>query len=87
MSPELETLDQLTGGDLSLKAIRQLFPSDEEFSRGVLGLLSCGDVTLRSAKGVEVPNWQWGNLVPGKKSERSENLRLRITPQGAHRIE
>ena len=86
MSLELETLDQLTGCDLSLKAIRQLFPSDEEFSRGVLGLLSCGDVTLLSANGVEVPKWQWGNIVPGKKSEGAENLRLRITPRGAHRI-
>ena len=33
MSPELETLDQLLGGDLPLTVIRKLFPDAERFVR------------------------------------------------------
>jgi len=35
MTPELETLDQLLGGDLSLAIVRQLYSDDEAFKRGV----------------------------------------------------
>jgi len=45
-SAELETLDQMLGGDLRLEAISKLFPSSGAFEQGVLGLLSCGDVVL-----------------------------------------
>jgi hypothetical protein len=41
-SPELETLDQLLGGDLPLTTIRELYPNDAAFLQGVLGLLKSG---------------------------------------------
>ncbi len=44
MSAELETLDQLLGGVLSLAVIRNLYPDGDAFRRGVFGLLSSGDV-------------------------------------------
>ena len=39
MSPELETLDQLQGGDLLLSVIRGLFLDHDSFVRGVAGVL------------------------------------------------
>jgi hypothetical protein len=62
MSPELETLDQLAGGKLRLAIVRHLYPDDNAFSQGVLGLLSCGDVRLLGADGTEVPDWRGREL-------------------------
>ena len=45
-SSEMETLDQLMGGDMPLKVIRSVFPSAADFSRGIGGLLTNGDVRL-----------------------------------------
>ena len=87
MSPELETLDQLQGGDLSLELVAKLFPSFDDFRRGVQGMLSSGDVVLTAQDGSEVPKWQWQELfrnqrVPGSVTQ----LRLRLTRQGSQRI-
>jgi hypothetical protein len=83
-SAELETLDQLLGGDLRLGMIAALFPSREEFSRGVMGLLSSGDVILEKN---EVPRWRWRELFCSDSVlPELEYLQLRITPQGARRI-
>ena len=46
MSPELETLDQLLSGDLPLSVVRIVYPDDERFILGVLGLLSDGEIQL-----------------------------------------
>jgi len=45
-SPELETLDQLAGGDLSLAVVASFYPGHEAFKKGILGcwakvMLSC----------------------------------------------
>jgi hypothetical protein len=86
MSPELETLDQLLGGDLPLRAVLALFPSEEAFGRGVRELLSCGDVVLTSLEG-EVPHWQWREMFRDQTVfQQLEHLRLSITPQGARKI-
>jgi hypothetical protein len=87
MTPELETLDQLVGGDLPLKIIRGLYPDAEAFRRGVLGLLSCGDVLLLMIDRTEVPKWRWRELfVEGMVMDELGNMRLTITDQGARRI-
>jgi hypothetical protein len=87
MSSELETLDQLLGGNLSLNVVRMLYPDEEAFSRGVLGLLSCGDVRLLATDGAEVPRWQWQELfVDGAIRGKLEQLQLQITDQGIQRI-
>ena len=39
MSPEIETLDQLLGGEMPLSAIRQLYPDQSGFEGEMLGLL------------------------------------------------
>ena len=86
-TPELETLDQLQGGDLPLTVIRSVYPSDERFKQGVFGLLSCGDVCLLEADLTSVPAWRWRELfVEGTVMNELENMRLSITAQGALRI-
>ena len=46
MSLELETLDQLLGGQMPVAVIRLIFPSDERFQQAMLGLLAGGDIEL-----------------------------------------
>jgi hypothetical protein len=87
MSPELETLDQLLGGNLSLEIVRKLYPDAESFKRGVLGLLSSGDVRILTIDQDEVPKWHWKELfVDGTVMKDLGCLRLAITAQGARRV-
>jgi hypothetical protein len=89
MAPELETLDQLLGGDLSLAVVRQLYPDDETFRRGVLGLFTCGDVRLFMMNHTEmpIPEWRWRELfVDGEITNEISSMKLSITKQGINRI-
>lgn len=87
MSPELETLDQLLGGVLSLDIILRLYPDTEAFQRGVHGLLSGGDVRLLTDEGVEVPPWRWRELfIEGGVMQALDHLMLDLTDQGARRV-
>lgn len=87
LSPELETLDQLVGGDLQLPIIRRLYPDTQAFMRGVLGLLSSGDVCLITNDGSNVPQWRWRELfVNGAVMNSLSDLALKITEQGIRRI-
>ena len=87
MSPELETLDQLQGGDLPLATLASLFPSIDAFRSGILGLLSCGDIVLTAPNGADVLQWRWKELLSGKSAlEGLSHIQVKITPQGARRI-
>ena len=87
MSPELETLDQLQGDDLPLRIVLRLFPDAMAFKRGVLGLITGGDVRLLTGDDVEVPSWRCRELfVDETVMEEMEHMKLRITPQGVRRI-
>jgi hypothetical protein len=87
MTPELETLDQLLGGDLPLKVVRDLYADADHFRRGVLGLLSCGDVSLLNIDETEVPSWRWGELLcEDAVATELANMKLRITANGTRRI-
>jgi hypothetical protein len=87
MSPELETLDQLQGGDLPLGIILRVYPDANAFMRGVLGLITNGDVSLLTNNDVEVPSWRCRELfVNGTVMQEMESMKLRITPQGVRRI-
>lgn len=87
MSPELETLDQLLGGDLSLELIRRLYPNAPAFRGGVLGLIAGGDVCLLTSDDIQMPHWRCRELFAddADMSEISQ-MKLRITAQGAGRI-
>jgi hypothetical protein len=87
MTPELETLDQLLDGDLSMKVIRTLYPDADAFKRGVFGLLSCGDVRLLMIDQSEVPKWRWRELfAEGTAIDEIGEMKLSITDQGLRRI-
>ncbi len=86
--PELETLDQLLGGELPLSIIRALYADHESFARGVHALLLNRDVELLSEDGVVVPQWRWRELfVDGIIEKEMPVLKLRITDRGCRRIE
>lgn len=82
MSPELETLDQLLGGDLPLQVIAGLYPDDARFVYGLSGLLGSGEVLLVRADGAELPEWQWQKELAAPTTD----VLVRITQAGARRI-
>jgi len=87
MSPELETLDQLLGSNLLLGVVLRFYPDATAFKRGVLGLITSGDVCLFTNDNIEVPSWRRQELfVRGTVMQEMECMKLRITPQGARRI-
>jgi hypothetical protein len=82
-SPELETLDLLSGEDLPLDAVRRLFESDERFQRAIIAMLEDGEVTILGAQNTPLPQWHWRRALadPARWSEH----RLSITEKGAQR--
>ena len=86
-SPELETLDQLLSGDLSLTVIRELYPDNDTFLRGVHSLLQAGDARLMSCKQLEVPKWRFRELfLKGTVFDELAQLVLQLTALGARRV-
>jgi hypothetical protein len=87
MSPELETLDQLLGGDLQLSVIRGLYPDDQTFAHSIHSLLRNGDVRLLSDDGADVPPWRWRDLfILGGVTGELLRLTLVLTEQGIRRV-
>jgi hypothetical protein len=85
-APELETLDQLLGGDMPLTVIAKLYSSTEAFRAGVRGLLSCGDVLLLDSEGNAIPTWRWREVFDLGSTEPLGQFQLRLTPQGAKKV-
>jgi hypothetical protein len=84
-SPEMETLDQLLGGDQKLSVLRQVFPSDQRFVQGIAGLLRDGDVLLL-AEGVQVAEWQVRTLFRhGEVLSTLDRYALHLTHKGAQK--
>lgn len=84
-SLELETLDQLQGGDQKLSVIRQVFPSDERFVQAIAGLLREGDVVLLTEE-VVVPQWKVQALLrDGELLRDLGQYTLHLTDQGARK--
>lgn len=87
MSPELEVLDQLLGGDLPVNEVRKLFPDDDAFWKSVSGLIHGGDVMLLD-QGVSVLDWRVRQLVEsGTISDSTHSFLLHLTDQGASKIQ
>ncbi|MBS0263884.1 MAG: hypothetical protein JSS02_18240 [Planctomycetes bacterium] len=81
MSPELETLDQLQGRDLSPTVIQPLFKDREHFLRAMRAMLETGDIRLVEADGAEAPRARWSQLLSVESGAR-----LLLTSAGARRI-
>ena len=86
MSPELDTLDQLLGGDLPLSTIRRNFRDDRRFAHAIVEMLNDGQVILRTAAGETVAPWQWRVLVEGITDESAASHWLSLTPAGARYV-
>jgi hypothetical protein len=83
MSPELETLDQLLGGDeLPVSIIRNLFADNDQFIHSITMMLAAGEVRLLENGQQDVPQWRWRDAL----TTNSESTRLMITETGTRRI-
>jgi hypothetical protein len=82
MSPELETLDQLLGGDLPLPIIRGLFGEESRFVRAIEAMLEAGEVRLIEGDDTDVSRWRWREVL----TTPAANTRLSITEAGVRRI-
>ena len=82
MSPELETLDQLSGGDLSVSVIRSLFPDEDQFLRAIEAMLEAGEIRLTTADNTVVPKWQRRETL----HSATDFTRVSITELGGRRI-
>jgi hypothetical protein len=86
-SPEMETLDQLLGGEMRLTFIRRVYDCNEAFTRGVLGLLQSGEVKLFDQSHTEVPRWRWRPLFEqGEVLSAMESCKLDVTEAGAAKV-
>lgn len=69
---------------MRLSVVRRIFPSDESFSQGVLGLLQSGDVRLFDESTREVPRWRWRTMFKdGEVLQALDSFTLDITETGA----
>ena len=86
-SPELETLDQLLGGDMPLSVIRRAWPDDARFLVGVKALVLARDVLLLAHDGAEVPQWRLRELFDERSVLNELNrFTLHLTQQGNRRV-
>lgn len=87
MSPELEVLDQLIGGDLSLDVIAGLFPEEDHCRRAVQAMLHSGYVLVLDEKGLSIPEWRYLELRDQSEIwKRGTPYRMSITDAGAKRV-
>jgi hypothetical protein len=87
MSLELEVLDQLQGGDLPLRVVASLFPSETHARRAIVAMLAAGELELLSAEGVALAPWQVRNLELQPGSWLTDpQYRLSMTDAGARRL-
>ena len=87
MSPELEVLDQLQGGDMALGVVAALFPDEAHARRAIVAMLAAGELRLFDAEGAALSPWQLRELEHQTDSWHADtHHRLAITAAGARRI-
>jgi hypothetical protein len=87
MSPELEALDQLLGGELPLAVVRGFFGDSAQFVSAIEAMLRSEVVKLLMPDGSEVPSWQWCEvLINDTGSGGALFPRIAITAAGAKQI-
>lgn len=86
-SPEMETLDQLLGGEMRLNVVRRIYDADASFMRGILALLQSGDVRLFDESHQEVARWRWRRLFEeGEVLLALESFTLEVTEGGVAKV-
>lgn len=87
MTPEIEVLDQLVGGDLPLNVVARLFSDHDHCRKAVNAMIRAGDVLLLDAAGQAVPDWQYRELEGGANFWREgSQFQLSLTEAGARRM-
>ena len=87
MSPELEVLDQLQGGDLPLRVVASLFPDEAHARRAIAAMLAAGELELLDAKGTVLTPWQQSELERKSDSWCADTqYSLAMTEAGSRRI-
>lgn len=87
MTPEIEVLDQLLGGDLSLAVIAGLFSDEDRCRRAIGAMVEAGDVCILDADGKAVPAWRYRDLDNAPDTwSKTTPYRLSITEAGAKRV-
>ncbi len=83
-APELEMLDQLAGGPLSLPIIVELFKDKDRAASAIGKMLQGGELKLLDPDGLDVPLWKWREIASAPTFPESQ-YQLDITGQGLKR--
>ncbi len=86
MSPELEVLDQLVGGEMSVAVLCRLFHGRDRFVQAVTCMVAAGEVRLTDSRSVDVPAWNWKHALQKCLEDPADEYRLAITDAGCRRI-
>ncbi len=82
MSPELEALDQLLGGDLPASMIQRLFADNDHFLTAMCAMLTAEEIRLVNTDRTAIQRWEWSHAL----AMQCDSLRFEITDAGADRI-
>jgi hypothetical protein len=84
-SPELDTLDQLCDGDMPLAVVRKIFDDEARFARAIAAMLDAKEIRLTNDD-VDVPRWQWREMLTNPDRWRLDQPRVSITNIGTKRM-
>jgi hypothetical protein len=87
MTPELEVLDQLQGGDLPLEVVAKRFDDHSRFLNALVRMVEAGEVALIDPAGNAVPHWHFQEIARGDtRNAAVGSIRVSLTDIGARRI-
>jgi hypothetical protein len=87
LTPELEVLDQLLGGDLPLHVVAALFDDSERCDRAIAAMIAAGEVRVLDSARAPVPLWRVRELRSQPEFwAAASGYRLEITDAGSKRI-
>jgi hypothetical protein len=87
LTPEIEVLDQLTGGDLALGVIATLFRDTARFGNALAALIEASEIRILDPTGAPVPEWRFAELRRQTDFlDAVSKYRASITEIGARRL-
>jgi hypothetical protein len=88
MSPELDVIEQLAGGDLPLPIICGLFDEDDRAKRALANYISKGVVLFISDREGVLPRWKCEEILrQAVHLDRHTEVRVSLTDKGAKVLE
>ncbi len=87
MTPELEVLDQLQGGDLPLDVIANLFQDRARFIIALSRMIEADEIRLNDAAGQAIPLWRFQQISrTGEIGAAASSIRVSLTDVGTRRV-